>query len=499
MIKVLIAEDERIERDALLDLMREKFGEKISQLTVTNNGKQALDAFTKDDYQIVITDINMPKMSGLELMTEIRQKDKNTHFVVLTSYDYFEYAQEAIRIGVDDYILKPTNSDELCNKISKIINLIENKTEINKSYDQEHMKEVRFLLNSDLVYSIIKNESVELIRKLFNILHIEYRNMFCVCLNRNQISLDKVQHFVDNIALKFSNCLYETYFSHIVVFVFNDNDIEDGEKEEVLLIARELLGEESLVGISKTEYEIQSFYKTFVQAREDLETKSLFGDSLMQENKSLDYQLVQIVKEMVYKIKIGKKESAIWIIEQVYKMRQKNEVYSYQIILEKLYSILLNVLKEDEQLKECFDSFKEYDTYITKVEDEASMSDFFVELYRNIINPFINGRMNKRNNMVKEIYVFIEKNYQSPIGLDELANYMKLTPQYISSVLSKNGQDSFTNILAKYRIEKAKELFKENISIKEVASRVGFQNQNYFSKTFKKITGLTPKEYKELF
>ena len=107
---------------------------------------------------------------------------------------------------------------------------------------------------------------------------------------------------------------------------------------------------------------------------------------------------------------------------------------------------------------------------------------------------------NKSSNiLVKKALAYISVNYKKTITLNSVAEYLGVTPFYISNLLSTHTSKNFTDLVTEYRIEKAKEMLKGNYQIKEIAFELGFKSHNYFSKVFKKVTGLTPKEYKSKF
>ena len=103
------------------------------------------------------------------------------------------------------------------------------------------------------------------------------------------------------------------------------------------------------------------------------------------------------------------------------------------------------------------------------------------------------------NVLVKKALTYISLNYKKNITLNNVASYLGVTPFYISNLLSTHTSKNFTDLVTEYRIEKAKEMLKGNYQIKEIAVELGFRSHNYFSKVFKKVTGLTPKEYKSKF
>ena len=106
MYKILIIEDEQIERETLYKILHDNFT--LKGLYMAKNGKEALDVFEREKPEIVLADINIPGINGLEVIRRIKQQQQDTSFLVLSSYNYFEYAQEAIRLGVSDFILNHT-------------------------------------------------------------------------------------------------------------------------------------------------------------------------------------------------------------------------------------------------------------------------------------------------------------------------------------------------------------------------------------------------------
>ena len=189
-MNVLIVEDEKIERDALVSLFSEYFSKRVQLVTSVNNGESALEEFERNNFELVISDINIPRMNGLELLRAIKTRKPKTRCIILTSYDYFEYAQESIRIGVDDFILKPAKKQDICNRIEKMMDMIEEESKgegISLSY---HLRQVQSILQSDLLYAILYNDSEKNIQRYFKILHMNVKNAVCFCIKRKETDID---------------------------------------------------------------------------------------------------------------------------------------------------------------------------------------------------------------------------------------------------------------------------------------------------------------------
>lgn len=127
MLKLLIAEDEALERKALRFLLNKYFSESIEIVDEVNNGRDAVDKALLLKPHIILMDIHMPIMDGLEASTSIRNNHMETEFIILTAYNHFDYAKKAIHIGVSDYLLKPFSNDEFVSSLSKVINKINSK------------------------------------------------------------------------------------------------------------------------------------------------------------------------------------------------------------------------------------------------------------------------------------------------------------------------------------------------------------------------------------
>lgn len=116
-----------------------------------------------------------------------------------------------------------------------------------------------------------------------------------------------------------------------------------------------------------------------------------------------------------------------------------------------------------------------------------------------LFHPLKEDRFQQTNTLAKQAMTYIRKNYRKPITLNDLAKHLQVTPFYVSKLIKSSFQKNFTDVVAEIRIEEAKRMLKEHHLVKEIAFDVGFQSQSYFAKMFKKIVGVTPKEYQEFF
>lgn len=142
MLKILIVEDEDLEIRALKFIINKYFSEKLEVVGEASNGVEAVYKSSILNPDIILMDINMPLMDGLEASAKIKEENKKVEIIILTAYDYFEYARRSVKLGVYDYILKPFSNEEFVDSINELIKEIEEKTEYLMQQDNEIEEDV---------------------------------------------------------------------------------------------------------------------------------------------------------------------------------------------------------------------------------------------------------------------------------------------------------------------------------------------------------------------
>ena len=177
MLKVLIVEDEDFERRALRFLVNRYFSDKLEVVGEASNGKESIDKASILKPDIVLMDINMPIMDGLQAGAKIKEENKETVIIILTAYNYFEYAKRGIKIGVSDYLLKPFSDEEFFNSISEIAEKIEKRICANVT-DEEQTIEASGYENSN---------NIEIIETAKKYIQMNYMK---------EISLEEIANYV---------------------------------------------------------------------------------------------------------------------------------------------------------------------------------------------------------------------------------------------------------------------------------------------------------------
>ena len=205
--------------------------------------------------------------------------------------------------------------------------------------------------------------------------------------------------------------------------------------------------------------------------------------------------MLKIIDEIEEAIKVGNENISTNISKKIYDQLLVYDRKDANTILENFfYTFMERMEKYDHALDK-----ESLQKELKRISQAQNIRDIYIQLtylVKSMIDPIIYSTKKNTHHLIKEAYKYIEKKYRYPIGLNDVAAHLDVTPQYISSLFTKYTGKNFTYVLSEYRVNKAKELLDQGAKIKEIASLVGFQNQNYFTKVFKKITGVTPSEYK---
>lgn len=517
MLKVMIVEDEALERKALRFLIEKYYKDSLEIVCEVTNGKDAVDKAILNKPDIILMDIQMPIMDGLEAAGLIRANCRNTEFVILTAYNYFDYAKKAIGIGVSDYLLKPISNEEFCSTITKLIDKINEKAlheNINKKLKSNYKKIIPYVekeMVTNIVYGVaLTKEQYDEYREMLDIAFDKYCPIVFSSNDKKVFDEDSVDSLKKSLSILFPKIVGCLCLNDIVLFVFDkelEGDILSKRLENILINLQEELKTDREVsiysGIGHVNEGADKLYVSYKEAKLSSERKFNMDFGCMNE------------RESGIKNESGIKGMEVALCGRIINEDLEGAISELNIIVSNLLS---NSEEEDfstikKSLIDVFDAIieniseftgEDLDTLnLTKpLEELISLKDVLDTkrsanmIIKNIINYISGYKKSKNIDVVEKAKKYIESNYAKEISLDELSQYVSMSTYYFSRIFSKVEGMSFRDYLVKTRMEKAKILLREgNKSIKQVALEVGYADQNYFSKAFKKYTNLSPKEY----
>lgn len=493
LCRLLIVDDELILRNGLRYLCNWEAHD-IQIVGEAANGEEALELVEELQPHIVLVDIVMPMMNGVEFAKIMQEKHPQVRMIVLSSFSEFDYVREAFKYGVSDYLLKPKL------KVEDLLTLIEKvKGEMDLSSKQV----------------VKKDNTSSLLKQLLNPFHQE------VCISS---PLEEVMPEPNFILMKCKIC--DSYKEELVSWVHhalkNINFIETIIQEEYIVLA------------NLKHYDERIFLHTLREAVSYLTLDKVnFIVSSIFINPSSLIQISNELSQLLAKAFYFKEKTFILQSE----MKKEGEKKEFDIAL---FNSTLNGLDMESCKKQLLDYYEEvkkeqgYDEYslkrfcqnviynlinttshlgfdisllskdkirIFRDIDKATYFEELVEVMKQVfekLTTLMNEQVEQKNSVIlSKVIQYVEKHYSEDFTLSDIANDLHINYYYLSAYFKNQTSENLTAYINKVRVEKAKLLLKdEKLSIAEVSGLVGFSEHNYFSKIFKKYATMTPTSYR---
>lgn len=525
MYKILIVEDEWFTRNSLVTAIDWK---KVDCEVVADveDGREAIELIKELAPDIIISDIRMDEMDGLELCKYISENYPHIRMILVTGYSEFEYAQKALKLGVKDFILKPTDPDELLNAVGRLTGEIENNRIRQREFArlQKIVEENIPSLKEKFILELVDGklfDDVEIKQKQ-EFLNIDFENFYIIAGE-----IDSYNEFVNSYDEKLRQVI-RLMIKDISMEVINQygsgNYIEKDTNlflmfvkaadvfsmtEDIQQRIMDITETSVSMGISMLTRGVNSVNNAFHQAVEALRYKfyigrhSIISFQDLKRNANFDYVTPSVdINSIVDSVKIGNSEVALkkldGIFAKVIDLKPENYNYIKNIAVEitvLLQRILLDIGEEpNEVLLEGTDCYMEISGCKTLGDLKSLLKNLILQ-----VTGVIRERDQKHNeSVVSRIMEYLQRNYHEDITLDSLGGIVYMNPKYVCRLIKKETGSNFSDILLDIRIEKAKQLIKDTeLKTYEVAEKVGIKDSRYFSKVFKKYVGMTPTEYKQ--
>ena len=473
MYSVIAIDDEPMMRRALKALI--DWNALDCELTsLAGNGEEAIELIEKYNPDIVICDIKMPKKSGIEVAEWIKTNNKKAEVILLTAFADFAYAREALRWGVTDYVVKDGAVDKIQEAIIRCKGKIAKKEKqspqlallaaLNGSnFDPSLLEEYNYSYYSLLYFQLTKDFKLEnvikLIKEVFtfsNILIEKSTNELCMIIPQvpNNEILASCNMFID---MQKSLLNYPIYLSLSRYF----KDIK-----ELPLAYKECNISMQTRFFNKERYLVTA---SFMTSNQKVETGTF-------------------VQDILNGIKRGDEEFSLEALNNLFTFQANNIVNLEQIKAD--YSLIINYCEKltegftDSEFSRNFTSFnffEEYESYLREA----------VAHYCHLIKDI----KESSPDIIRLVDSYIADHIEKPLSLSDIAAASNYNSSYLSRFYKQKSGITITMAINNKKIEKAKELLKQNFKVYEVAERLGFDDTTYFSTLFKKLVGINPKDY----
>jgi two-component system response regulator YesN len=538
MYKILIVDDEEIIRNGIAcSIDWANYGYEV--VGEAENGKVALEKALKTAPDVILTDIYMPVMSGIEFSREVKKHLPNVIIIFLTGYNEFTYAQQAIEVGVFRYITKPIVDEELIQTLIEASDVLEHKEieKINLDKLKKMLKESlplfkeRFLLN--LISGALTTQEIEKKSQYLN-LNLDAKYYLCVViaiddfskLSQNNSEADmnlikfSIQNMAEEVLSEENHTIYtfEEKRSEIGILCcienFSRNDsltILHQQMQKLQNYARQYLKVSISAGVGRVCTRLEDIEKSYDEAELALEYRMAFGrnsiilidDIAGSSEVMFSHETIQKINDLVIYTKGGNKEASINTLNEIFDYLRGASImkrdFIHLLVIEIVNKIIRIDLEYGANLSEIHgDSFSPFN--IMKYDTLDDIQRELATLVSNSVSFIESKHHVVTRNSVEKAKDFIFENYMNPaLSLKLIAESVHVSSGYFSQLFRQVSGETCTEFVAKVRIDQAKKLLKETmLKTYEIAEKVGFNDSQYFSTCFKKNIGVSPTEYRDL-
>ena len=539
MYKLLVVEDEEAIRKGIIKSIDwHELG--FTVVGDVANGREGLEFVMREKPDVILTDVRMPVMDGLAMSEAVLEQYSDIRIVILSGFADFEYAQQAIRFQVSDYLLKPTDKNKFIQCFIRLKNELdeEHSEFLNQLSRQGKMYDGLLKLREDFFTKALDNHmapgnmlddwldylEVDFSGKSFavGIIKIELSETFIKEAWSNEGKLLKFSYY--NIAneLLLDGCLGVPVVKSLreIIFIFNFKDRQFDQAKAVAILKKgakalkELLGNKYIrvssgLGLSASGY--SELPKSYEQASISMDKafyskdggcyvyremfKKAADDKKWMENYPTDSNTIldetlagntQYVEELITAMFANFQRSRL--------SSQKAMDYAYNLCF-KLFSNLTDHLSGGgHHLAE-----RDYKKEIYDMVSLEGLREYVLAIFRETASAFSGEKTNAPEDIIKSVKRYIQKNYSSDISLQMLSQKMFISPSYLSYLFKNETGQNYSDYLKNIRLNRARELLEQNSKLKvfEVCYMVGYKEYKYFSQQFKKAFGMNPTELRK--
>jgi two-component system response regulator YesN len=528
MIKVFLVEDEFVVRQGIKQIIDWE-GNGFEFVGEAGDGELAFPMIQECKPDILITDIKMPFMDGIELSRLVKEKLPDIKIIFLSGYDEFEYAKEAISIGITDYLLKPITGAKLLEAVKKVGDSIESELKKRKFMEQYELEQAenakrdkrtffqKLVTQKQTVSQILEGArscGIELLANSYEIILLQLYPE-----DEYNILSEELNNASQAMESEMEQCPYALMIDRGIDgwgFILKDTDgngLDIFENDFKARIKQSLLPYHNIT------------YFGGVGAR--ISRLSEFPISFMEANKALAYryfggknQLIRADKENddINLGELSSKHSDRKIVDSFLKSGLKGEISGFiehyfdgvgekniksllfrQYMTMDMYMAAVGMLEEigcqsSDLAKRCGD----YEAMANVFNDIEDIKTYIKNVFEAAIDMRDEVSRRKYAKVLQDAVKFIYDNYDNEeISLNAVAANANISPNHFSTIFSQEMNQTFIDFLTSVRMEKAKELLRSsNLRTSEIANAVGYKDPHYFSYLFKKTQECTPREYR---
>ncbi|WP_411336954.1 response regulator [Ruminococcus gauvreauii] len=534
MLKVLIADDEKDIVDLIAYLIKDL---DVTIAGLASDGLEAYKIILEENPDVVISDIRMPGMTGLELIEKVKQSERETEFIIISGYRDFEYAKTALQYGVQDYLLKPIKEEELAmllNRLNRRKHINDEKQQADQDRQQRFVEQVSRIRRDHLrkiLYHVPIDEHDRILTGENDPLHPVKDCIYSVVT----IKLDYIEHenvdFSAYVSVLENMC--EKYTTKIKSDSFDAEYFYEGTKGHIAFNYKpglhlpmdkkkryltELLREDNekyeffhvTLGVGLQVRNREELHISFATAQSAIDNRIELGSGGIIDASKLTqgqlYYQVMVPQQIEMRVRKGlfelNKDEVFGCLDEVMRTYYYGKETAIQTIYkfsERWIELLEDAVLDNKLLDQPDLPPKEvWGMRINSCTSLKACKSYLTDYMMKIMERCNDVQKSHEARPIREVKEYIEKNYDKGISLDDIGKMVCLNPVYLSTLFKNQTGMNITNYLIRVRMEAAKKLLRETrMSVSAVADRVGYTDTKYFSKIFTKHVGVKPVEYRK--
>lgn len=506
MYKVFIVDDEPFIIEGLYDIVDwAALGMEI--VGHAENGLEALEALKVTPADILVTDISMPKMNGLDLIRCVREIHPDLKVIVLSGFNDFAYVKEGLTLGIENYLLKPINLEEFKATLNTVVEKLNvSKTKYNT-------------LNAYSIMILKDNVMHRWMRGQINPQEFEERaDLLGIVLNKRYILVsilrlqDSEHEAFDSVLAQLGGEEGIIPFHDMdgdIVLVYNFDEIEQGIKKVDIVNHKliSVLTSPQPLHLSVGSVEVMGMEpaRSYTNAKKVQEYFMIYQDqNILRYDDLKDHQTnaeqgLHMNWSNYAKLIMAKdKEGLLARVEEDFGSLRQVEWISPSLLQDLAMEWIIRFKMQLEEIRHAEES-ELYKKHFEKIRTTSSLEEL-IDIMKEVAEITVDSlASDMKSPVVQQVLNYIKQSYNEDLSLKTLGALYNIHPVYLGQLFHKEVNESFTDYINWYRIDKAKELLRTSqMKVHEIARSVGYWETGYFYKQFKKYVGISPTEYKGL-
>ncbi len=517
MYKTLIVDDEILDLDGMRSFIPwTELG--LEVVAAVHNGFEAMSVIERESIDILVTDVHMPSMSGLELVKKAKERFDRVKVIFVSGYQDFNYVKEAISLNAYSYVLKPMDDEELIGALRKIVMELDGEKQRERN-EQAYRQVAKNEYLLQLLEGLVTEDTTDILLEQYELKHV------CWPARAAVMELDDLSWKLDPVSgrskQEWFNRFYESALplleaegirhlcrtSNQRIFLIAEYGGRVPDLASVVQQLHELHPFTVTVGIGEeTEY-LLGLRESYLEALAALDYKLMLGKGKViehhklknedpQEKPSMDIPLEPLLNAVLHYDLVNISDEVDRFFAMAAGMRSRVQIQFYVLNLWSRLESQLKSVSENMFHALQHDGLSRPDRMLNceTIDDMRSWLRYRLFSAAEIIQS---KRQKKSAKLVEEMIRYVKQQLNDNVTLKEVADHLSFSPNYLGSLFKEVTGTNFSEYVIAMRMEKAGELLKDpRIKIYEVADQVGYRYMPYFSRQFKEAFGMTPGEFR---